>query len=127
MYDVLAVIISSAVGLLLRFDLSYDELLHTVGGYVWQENLWKYLPVNVIVTIVIFWLFHLYSSLWTYAGIPEMTATVSACLITSVLQAVGMLLLNLHMPRSYFFLYAIVLNILVLTMIPPRSGTTYRA
>ena len=114
MYDVLAVIVSSAVGLLLRFDLSYYELLHTVGGYVWQENLWKYLPVNIIITIVIFWLFHLYSSLWTYAGIPEMTATVTACLITSALQAVGMHLLNLHMPRSYFFLYAIVLNMLVL-------------
>jgi len=113
-YDVLAVIVSSAVGLLLRFDLSYYELLHTVGGYVWQENLWKYLPVNIIITIVIFWLFHLYSSLWTYAGIPEMTATVTACLITSALQAVGMHLLNLHMPRSYFFLYAIVLNMLVL-------------
>lgn len=113
-YDVLAVIISSAVGLLLRFDLSYDELLQTVGGYTWQENLWKFLPVNIIITIVIFWLFHLYSSLWTYAGIPEMTATVTACLITSAVQAVGMLLLGLHMPRSYFFLYAIVLNILVL-------------
>ena len=113
-YDVLAVIFSSAVGLLLRFDLSYYELLHTVGGYAWQENLWEYLPVNIVITIVIFWLFHLYSSLWTYAGIPEMTATVTACLITSALQAVGMHLLNLHMPRSYFFLYAIVLNILVL-------------
>ena len=113
-YDVLAVIVSSAVGLLLRFDLSYDELLSTAGGYMWQENLWKFLPANIIITLVIFWLFHLYSSLWTYAGVPEMTATVSACLITSAAQAVGMLLLNLKMPRSYYFLYAVVLTILVL-------------
>ncbi len=113
-YDVLAVTVSSAVGLLLRFDLSYDELLHTVGGYAWQENLWRFLPVNIIITIVIFYLFHLYSSLWTYAGIPEMTATVSACLITGVCQAVGMMLLRLHMPRSYYFLYTVVLTILVL-------------
>ena len=113
-YDVLAVIVSSAVGLLLRFDLSYDELLHTVGGYAWQENLWRFFPVNIIITIVIFYLFHLYSSLWTYAGIPEMTATVSACLITGVCQALGMMLLSLHMPRSYYFLYTVVLTILVL-------------
>ncbi len=113
-YDVLAVAVSSAVGLLLRFDLSYDELLHTVGGYMWQENLWKFLPVNVILTLVIFYLFHLYSSLWTYAGIPEMTATVSACLITGVCQAAGMMLFGLHMPRSYYFLYIVVLTILVL-------------
>ena len=113
-YDVLAVIVSSAVGLLLRFDLSYDELLSTAGGYMWQENLWKFLPANILITLVIFWLFHLYSSLWTYAGVPEMTATVSACLLTSAAQAVGMLLLNLKMPRSYYFLYAVVLTILVL-------------
>jgi len=113
-YDILAVLASSAIGLLLRFDLSYDELLHTVGGYAWQENLWSYLPANVIITIVIFYLFHLYSSLWTYAGIPEMTATVTACLLSSVCQAVGMMILGLQMPRSYFFLYAVVLNILVL-------------
>ena len=113
-YDILAVAVSSAVGLLLRFDLSYDELLHTVGGYTWQENLWTFLPVNIILTLAIFYLFHLYSSLWTYAGIPEMTATVSACLLTSFLQAAGMLLFKLHMPRSYYFLYCVVLTILVL-------------
>ncbi len=113
-YDILAVTVSSAIGLLLRFDLSYDELLHTVGGFTWQENLWTFLPVNIILTLVIFYLFHLYSSLWTYAGIPEMTATVSACLLTSFLQAVGMMIFKLHMPRSYYFLYGVVLTILVL-------------
>ncbi|MBQ9504273.1 MAG: polysaccharide biosynthesis protein [Lachnospiraceae bacterium] len=108
-YDVLAVLASSALGLLLRFDLSYDQLLHTVGGYTWRENLWHYAPVNVCVTILIFYLFHLYTSLWSYAGTIELGSTVMACIIASVAQAVGMMLLRFSMPRSYFFLYAMCL------------------
>ncbi|MBO6148422.1 MAG: polysaccharide biosynthesis protein [Lachnospiraceae bacterium] len=113
-YDVLAVLASSALGLLLRFDLSYKTLLSTSGGLLWQENLWRYLPVNLVLTIFIFYLFHLYTSLWTYAGVPEMTATVSACLTASIVQGVGMILLGYQMPRSYYFMYALVLMLLVL-------------
>ncbi|MCR5526525.1 MAG: polysaccharide biosynthesis protein [Lachnospiraceae bacterium] len=113
-YDVFAVLLSSALGLLLRFDLSYKELIYTAGGFIWREHLWTFLPVNVILTIVIFYMFHLYTSLWTYAGIPEMTTTVAACFVASVVQAFGMLSLGLTMPRSYYFLYAMCLMILVM-------------
>ncbi len=113
-YDIFAVMASSAVGLLLRFDLSYSELLNTVGGRTWQEHLWYYLPLNILATILVFYLFHLYTSLWTYASVPEMTATISACLVASVLQAVGMLSLRLYMPRAYYFLYCMCLIVFVM-------------
>ncbi len=113
-YDVFAVMLSSALGLLLRFDLSYKELTYTVGGHIWKDNLWTFLPVNMVLTIVIFYMFHLYTSLWTYAGIPEMTTTVAACFIAAVVQAFGMTVLGLTMPRSYYFLYAMCLMILVM-------------
>ncbi|XME01460.1 polysaccharide biosynthesis protein [Lachnospiraceae bacterium C1.1] len=113
-YDIFAVMASSAVGLLLRFDLSYTELLHTMGGVIWQEHLWTFLPINIIVSICVFYLFHLYTSLWTYAGVPEMTATISACLTASVIQAVGMIGMGLTMPRSYYFLYCMCLMAFVL-------------
>ncbi len=112
-YDILAVIASSALGLLLRFDLSYNSLLHTVGGFLWRDNVWRYTPINVITTVVVFYLFHLYTSLWSYAGAPELSSAVIACLISSVLQALGMFLLHFSMPRSYFFLYAMCLTALV--------------
>ncbi len=113
-YDVLAVMASCALGILLRFDLSYAKMMSTAGGYMWQENIWRFLPINIVLTIFIFNIFHLYSSLWTYAGIPEMTSTVSACLVTSMLQAAGMIFFHFTMPRSYYFQYASVLTALVL-------------
>ena len=112
-YDLLAVMASSALGLLMRFDMSYYELTHTVGSYVWIENIWRYLPIGMVTTIIVFYLFHLYTSLWSYAGVPEMSSLVLACIISSILQAVGMLLLKRSVPRSYFFMYAMWLIILV--------------
>ncbi len=112
-YDLLAVMASSALGLLMRFDMSYYELTHTVGSSVWIENIWRYLPIGMVTTIIVFYLFHLYTSLWSYAGVPEMSSLVLACIISSILQAVGMLLLKRSVPRSYFFMYAMWLIILV--------------
>ena len=112
-YDMIAVIASSALGLLMRFDLSYAELMSTPGGDVWREYIWKYLPISIITTIIIFYLFHLYTSLWSYAGMPEMSALISACVISSILQTVGMLILHYYVPRSYYFLYAMWLVIFV--------------
>ncbi len=112
-YDILAVMAASALGLLLRFDLSYAELMQTAGGAVWRENIWSYLPINIITTLILFYLFHLYTSLWSYAGIPEMSSLILACIIASILQAVGMLIMKDNVPRSYYFLYAICLIMLI--------------
>ena len=112
-YDILAVLASSALGLLMRFDMSYYELTHTVGSREWIEHIWRYLPVGIVTTILIFYFFHLYTSLWSYAGIPEMSSLVLACIISSLVQAVGMLLLGYSVPRSYYFMYAMWLIILV--------------
>lgn len=106
-YDIVAIIAASALGLLMRFDLSYKMLM--ISNPIWVENIWRYLPINLILTIAIFYGFHLYQSLWSYAGATEMASTVSACIIASIVQAIGMILLGYRMPRSYYFLYAFCL------------------
>ncbi|MBR1876650.1 MAG: polysaccharide biosynthesis protein [Lachnospiraceae bacterium] len=112
-YDILAVMASSALGLLMRFDMSYYELTHTVGSSLWIEHIWRYLPIGIVTTVIVFYLFHLYTSLWTYAGVPELSALLLSCIISSILQAVGMLILGYNVPRSYYFMYAMWLIILV--------------
>ncbi len=112
-YDILAVMASCALGLLMRFDMSYSELLQTPGSALWIEHIWHYLPIGIISTIIIFYLFHLYTSLWTYAGMPEMSSLLSACVISALVQAVGMLLLKQYVPRSYYFMYGMWLIIFV--------------
>ena len=116
-YDIAAVGASSALGLLMRFDFSYSQ----ISNPLWVEMIWRYLPINIVTTIAIFYAFHLYQSLWSYAGITEMTGTIEACILSSLVQATGMLMMGYRMPRSYYFLYGICLMILVIF-----SRFTYR-
>ena len=108
-YDIFAVMCASALGLLMRFDLNPAAITNKW----WIEFIWHYLPINLACTIFIFYLFHLYQSLWSFAGFNEMGSIFCACVIASIAQAVGMLLLHWNMPRSYYFLYCFCLIFLV--------------
>lgn len=114
--DVAVIIISSAMGLLLRFDLVLSKI-----DIRYVESVWSYLPINIVITIIIFYLFRLYHSIWRYAGIIEMENVFSACVIASITQYVGFTLFGYPVPRSYYFLYAGVLGMLTLL-----SRFTYR-
>lgn len=115
-YDIVAIIIASALGLLMRFDLSYSA----ISNKWWIEMIWRYMPFNIILTILVFAMFKLYQSLWTYAGIAEMGSTIEACIVASLVQALGMNIMgklcswSSRMPRSYYFLYAMCLIFLII-------------
>ncbi len=107
--DMTVVIVSCTLGLLLRFDLNPNRV-HM--NYV--ESVWDYLPYNLLFTMIIFYLFKLYHSIWRYAGIIEMQNVLSACVTASIVQFFGLHILDLPVPRSYYFLYGGVLFFLTL-------------
>lgn len=102
--DIVVIMVSCALGLLLRFDLMPSKV-----NIIFIEAIWKYLPVNLIITLLIFYLFKLYHSIWRYAGIIEMENVFAATVIASFIQFFGMKIYNCHVPRSYYFLYGGVL------------------
>ena len=65
-YDVLAVFAASIVALLIRFDLNIKSV-----PFQYMDEVWRALPFMIIVTLIIFWMLRLYSSLWSYAGALE--------------------------------------------------------
>ena len=103
-YDVLAVFAASIVALLIRFDLNIKSV-----PFQYMDEVWRALPFMIIVTLVIFWLLRLYSSLWSYAGALEMMYVVSACILDTVVVTVLILLRNwgdmYPVPRSFYILY----------------------
>ncbi len=101
LYDIAAMMISSSFALLLRYDFNYDAI-----DFNFIDNAWRYLPWNIAVTLIIFYLFRLYHSLWAYAGITEMQNVIIACMLSSGAQLFGLQVLNYYMPRSYYFIYA---------------------
>ena len=107
--DIAVIIASSALGLLLRFDLNPSKV-----EMRFVESLWSYLPINIICTIIIFYILKLYHSVWRFAGIVEMQNVTAACIMSSIIQFAGLRILDYPVPRSYYFLYGGVLFFLTL-------------
>ncbi len=107
--DIVVIILSSGMGLLLRFDLNPSRV-HSQ----FIESVWTYLPVNLIVTLLIFYILKLYHSLWRYASVMEMQNVFTACMLSALFQFAGLRILHLPVPRSYYFLYAGVLLLFTL-------------
>lgn len=107
-YDICAVFAASMLALLARFDFKFESIPQH-----FLENSWKSLPAAAITAVLIFWIFRLYSSLWSYAGAMEMMYLVSACITETVVNMVLILLSHPEtgypVPRSYFVFYGIFL------------------
>ncbi len=106
-YDTISIFVASYVAILIRYEFSLDEIpehfLNPVNTF---------LPINIIITIVIFYLFKLYDSLWAYAGEREMQNLVMACVISGVVNAIGLQFFKSDqqpVPQSYYFLYTFLL------------------
>lgn len=107
--DLFIIVTSSILGLLLRFDLNLGKV-----DIEFLDAMWRYLPIHIIISIVIFYFFKLYHSLWNYAGIIEMQNVVSACILSAVTQVIGMYYLQYRVPRSYYILSAGVMLFLMI-------------
>lgn len=109
LFDVAVIIVSSVLGLLLRFDFHFDRV-----DMRFVESLWRYLPINIVTTLLIFYILRLYHSIWRFAGIVEMQNVTAACILSALLQFAGLNIMNYPVPRSYYFLYGGVLFFLTL-------------
>ena len=83
--------------------LRYDFQLSNIDPFFWQSIV-EYLPINIICTVIINLIFRLYTSLWRFASIVELKNAVCAVFISSLIQWIGMKILDLPVPRSYIFI-----------------------
>ena len=102
-YDILSVILASYLSLLIRYEFQPSEIPDYFSMPVLEA-----LPATIAVTIVLFYIFRLYNSLWAFAGETELQNLVFANAVAALLN-VGILHLNRHevqaVPKSYYFLY----------------------
>ena len=103
-YDVLAVFASSLLALLWRYDFHYDEIAPH-----FLESIVSFLPYTIAITLIVFYGLRLYHSLWKFASVTELQNIVTACLVASAVQGLGLLFTNRPVPRSYYFSYAVIL------------------
>ncbi|MCR5685935.1 MAG: polysaccharide biosynthesis protein [Lachnospiraceae bacterium] len=99
--DIMMVGAASVASLLLRFNLTFESIQED-----FFENMISYLPIQMAVTVVVFFLFKLYSSIWTFASINELENVIIACAISSGLYYIGLQLISPWIiPRSCYLLY----------------------
>lgn len=107
-YDIIAVVAASLLALFIRFEGRYIEIPRE---YISRSL--QYIPVIIVITLIIFYGFRLYSSLWTYAGAPELINITFASALSAMVQMMVMVFFDVRMPRSYYILYGVSLWILV--------------
>ena len=109
LFDVAIIISSSLIALMARFDFSYGAI---EAPYL--SHLYHYLPIHIIITLIIFYLFRMYHSLWKFVGIHELGYMLAANAIVFVIQIAGMYLMQYPMPRSYYFFQSLLQTVMVI-------------
>lgn len=103
--DAVVIIICMVAALWIRFDF---HLLEIAPEYL--EVVRKYMPINIVVTVIIFSACKMYTSLWRFASTIELQNTIIAVCLSTAMQMLGMAIARYHIPRSYPILYLMCLG-----------------
>ena len=110
-YDIIAVNISYASTLWLRFDFRFSR----IPAWYWET--WKsFAPIYTVFCITIFWLLRMYRSIWKFASVSELVRVVLSSIITGIFHIVVVTEFYGRMPVTYFVLGTILQFLLVLTV-----------
>ena len=102
--DAIIITLSGPIAIYVRYNLLFEP-----RAIEFIENIFRYLPLNLVITIAAFAGCRLYQGIWKYASASDLVNILAGCLISAVTQTIGMTLLGLEFPRSYPFMYFVVL------------------
>ena len=111
MLDVLATVVSFFLGLWFRYDFSFAEIrpVH-LEGFLSAIGSW------CVITLLVFWIFRLYNSIWAFVSTPEVFRITGAYVVLGV---IGVLVFHFDgnlMPRSSMvvgFLFSFVSTVAI--------------
>lgn len=96
-YDFIAVIVSFGIALWLRFDCKVTSVEPQ-----YFTNYTKTIIIYALFCLVVFWFLRLYKSIWRFASYSELMRVILATVVTGVIYTGSLLIINLHMPVSYY-------------------------
>lgn len=109
LYDAIAVSGAYFLALWIRFDCKFSLI-----EPMFFEPFLKYIPINTVVCITVFWIMRLYQSIWRFASYSELSRVSIACLITSGIHVIAITLIYGRMPITYYCFGAVIQLVLVL-------------
>lgn len=106
--DIACIIGASVAALLTRFEFQFSSIPEE-----FLDVITKYEIYFIIITLLVFLVFRIYSSLWEYAGIEEVFGIILACLLSELFK-IGIIAVTWSvMPRSWYVLDVLYLMILI--------------
>ena len=107
--DIILIMACMTGALWMRFDFRFSNI-----DPVFWESVKNYMWINVGCTVIINAFCHLYTSLWRFASLEELKNAIAAILLSTLAQFCGMRLLGYRVPRSYIFIYVMLLSICII-------------
>ena len=103
-YDIISVIGASYLALLMRYNFDMGEIpRHFI------DPINKVLVMNIILTLLVLYLFKMYHSLWAFAGETELQNLVASSVVSAILYSICIQFFKTPgqqaVPGSYYFLY----------------------
>lgn len=96
-YDIVTINLSYFIGLWLRFDLQYSKI---PSEYLMAFI--KFAPFYTVFSIIVFYMMHMYNSLWRFASFNELRSIMMATVVTGTAHVVGITLFVRRMPIAYY-------------------------
>ena len=106
--DITIIIMASIGALIARFDFSYNSI-----DAIYLESTYRYLPIHILTTVLIFYFCKMYHSLWKFISIHELGYIILANIVSFFMQIAGFHLMQYPIPRSYFFLEILLQTVMV--------------
>ncbi len=101
LYDIVAVNGAYFLSLWLRFDCNVSQIpLNFFEAWV------NFVPIYTVVSVLLFWKMHLYSSIWRFASYDELARISISSVILAVIHTVAISLVFERMPVSYYIIGA---------------------
>ena len=107
--DILAINIAAFLALYSRFEFSLSALIQS--GYL--DQLARFAVIGTALTLIIFFLMRLYSSVWEYASTAELIRIGGAAFLSALIYWTGAGMMEVRIPRSFPLLYLLFLGFLL--------------
>ena len=103
--DVVIVLVATFASLWIRYDFSFQAIDRT-----FLHNALKMLPLEIVTTLIIFWLCKLYQSVWRYASANELIKVAVAVVLEGLFVLAVFQIFDISVPRSYYLFYTVLLG-----------------
>ena len=93
--DMISILLCTVFAIYVRYDFSFKDL----PDYFLKSTIW-FIPINLVLTMVSFVIWNLYTSVWRYASATELINIIGAVVTATIGQVVCRFVFKLPIPRS---------------------------